>query len=281
VNVTNQPAALRGANVLLAWVLTEVALFVVQTVAFRVLKADGEQVLNLFQLTWFAMGVWFAVGLIFIATAVDRPGLIWTVVALSVVGSMLSLAVAVARIFDVGLSVLSVLSVPEMLIGLAERVGFLVVVVRLCGSSRPWALMVAMVAGTLSVVRLALSFSFTLRFVGLGSIMGWYPMVSGIIGVLGLACTVALTIGVRAAIAEGGQSAPTASPVVPLEERPVSPAADFGIGAALLLGGVVVSVASYSLASSGSGGGRYVVATGLIGVGIGRLIRGMIRASKQ
>jgi hypothetical protein len=103
----------------------------------------------------------------------------------------------------------------------------------------------------------------------------------GSIGVIGKGCTVALMVGLRGAISDGGQAASTPTPSVPIEETPVSPAADFGIGAALLLGGLVVSVASYSFASSGSGGGRYVVATGLIGVGLGRLIRGIIRASKQ
>jgi hypothetical protein len=48
----------------------------------------------------------------------------------------------------------------------------------------------------------------------------------------------------------------------------------------LLIAGVAVSVASDAVASSGGGGGRYLIATGFIAVCIGRLVRGLIRLSK-
>ncbi len=63
----------------------------------------------------------------------------------------------------------------------------------------------------------------------------------------------------------------------PAEPEPVAPAADFLVGGILLAVGVGVTVISLSSASNG---GRYVVATGAIGVGLGRLVRGFIRLAK-
>jgi hypothetical protein len=51
-------------------------------------------------------------------------------------------------------------------------------------------------------------------------------------------------------------------------------------GAVLLLLGIGVTVASYEAASSGSGGGHYVVATGAIASGLVTLVRGLSRLGK-
>ncbi len=63
----------------------------------------------------------------------------------------------------------------------------------------------------------------------------------------------------------------------PATEVPVSPLADFLVGGLLLAVGLGVTVVSMEAASNG---GRYVVATGAIGVGVGRLIRGLIRLGR-
>jgi hypothetical protein len=172
----------------------------------------------------------------------------------------------------------SLISWPSMLLGLAERVVFLVFLVRLCGPAKPWALMVAIVAGAGSALRMLTSVLFTLRVIEFGQVMSWYPYFTGVLGLVGLGSVLALVIGARSTIAQSVSSA--GSPVVAAVEPPASAAADFGIGAVLLALGVGVSVASYAVASSGSGG-RYVVATGFIGVGLGRLIRGLVRLSKR
>lgn len=63
----------------------------------------------------------------------------------------------------------------------------------------------------------------------------------------------------------------------PAEPEPVSPASDFLVGGILLVVGIGVTAVSLSAASNG---GRYVVATGAIGVGLGRIIRGLIRMGR-
>ncbi len=53
---------------------------------------------------------------------------------------------------------------------------------------------------------------------------------------------------------------------------------DILVGAVWLVCGLLVTIASYSLASSGVGGGRYVITTGAIAYGRVRLSRGLARA---
>jgi hypothetical protein len=86
-------------------------------------------------------------------------------------------------------------------------------------------------------------------------------------------------LAVKAAVS-GASVVPAgaAAGLVPSPEVPESPAADFVVGGILLLVGVGVTVVSLAAASNG---GRYLVATGAIGVGLGRLIRGFIRLAKR
>lgn len=66
--------------------------------------------------------------------------------------------------------------------------------------------------------------------------------------------------------------------VPPPVAEPVSAGADFAIGGVILAVGIGVTVVSMEAASNG---GRYVVATGAIAVGIARIIRGFIRLAKR
>jgi len=55
----------------------------------------------------------------------------------------------------------------------------------------------------------------------------------------------------------------------------------FTIGTLWLVGGIAVTAFTYSAASSGPGGGTYVVAWGAMLVGVTRLIRGFVAASQS
>ena len=282
MTITNQPAALRGANVLLGYAIGSAFAWVVSVVMSRVFSSSNFEASQAAQqLLWLGLSVVTAVGVIFIATAVDRPALAWTLVAPVGVGAIFDLGFTLLQLFAKdSFRLWSLFSWPSMLLGLAERIVFLVFLVKLCGPAKPWALMVAIVAGAGSALRMLTSALFTLRVIEFGQVMSWYPYFTGVMGLVGLGSVLALVIGARSTIAQSVSSA--GSPVVPSDavEAPASPVADFGIGAVLLALGIGVSVASYAAASSG-GGGRYVVATGFIGVGLGRLIRGLMRLSKQ
>ena len=281
MTITNQPAALRGANVLLGYAIGSAFAWVVSVVMSRVFSSSNFEASQAAQqLLWLGLSVVTAVGVIFIATAVDRPALAWTLVALVGVGAIFDLGFTLLQLFAKdSFRLWSLFSWPSMLLGLAERIVFLVFLVKLCGPAKPWALMVAIVAGAGSALRMLTSALFTLRVIEFGQVMSWYPYFTGVMGLVGLGSVLALVIGARSTIAQSVSSpgSPVAAAAV---EVPASPVADFGIGAVLLALGIGVSVASYAAASSG-GGGRYVVATGFIGVGLGRLIRGLMRLSKQ
>lgn len=277
MTITNQPAALRGANVLLGYAIGSAFAWMVSVVLSRVFPASNFEASQAAQqLLWLGLSVVLAVGVILIATAVDRPALEWTLVALVAFGAVFDVAFWLLRLFARdSFHLWSLISWPSMLLGLAERVVLLIFLVRLCGAAKPWALMVALVGGASAALRTIFPLLMA-QFVGL---LTWYPYFAGVLGLVGLGSVLALAIGARSTITQSVSS--IGSPVgAAAVEAPASPVADFGIGAVLLALGVGVSVASYAAASSGSGG-RYVVATGFIGVGLGRLIRGLIRLSKQ
>lgn len=64
----------------------------------------------------------------------------------------------------------------------------------------------------------------------------------------------------------------------PAPAEPVNPIADFLVGGILLAVGIGVTVVSMAAASDG---GRYVVATGAIAVGVVRIVRGFVRMARS
>lgn len=284
MTITNPAAARRGASLLLAWAAASAGAWLLNLVAFRVLGLAHLSAADaLSTLLWLGLDVLLAVAVLSLGAGSDRPQLAWLLVALIALGALMNVGFSLARLLapdSVGL--LGLLSVPSMLVGLAERAAFLVLVVRLCGPERPWALVVAFVAGVVALFRSIVPLALSVRLVDPEVFVSeWYGWLSGGLGLVAFCASFALALGVRAAVWSVDPSTVTrAAPAEPAEGAP-SPAADFAIGGALLAAGVGVSVLSFSLASAGSGGGRYVVATGLIGVGLGRLIRGIFRRAKQ
>lgn len=283
MKIIDQPSALRGANLVLGYAVASAALWVLSSVAFRLVSSQRSEAIDGgVQLLWLGLSVLLAVGVVFIGTASEKPGLAWALVALVALSALFTLAFGLARIFAPGeYRYLSLLTWPSSLVGVAERIVFLVFFVSLCGPARPWALIVSLAGGGIGVLRSL----FFLAMPLIGSeffISPAYPWVMAALGLVSVGTTLALVIGARASIAEGsGEAAGGVKPERPeTAEAPASPGADFAIGSILLVVGIGVTVISYA-AASGGGGGRYVVATGLIGVGLGRLIRGMIRLSKQ
>jgi hypothetical protein len=126
----------------------------------------------------------------------------------------------------------------------------------------------AMLVTLVSVVEsMLLSFGSVELIMSLGS--GWSPQVQAGLTVVGLAFPLVMTLGASAGVPVGrATGAPSASN-------------DFVVGGLLLTVGLVVSIGSFVLASSGSGGGPYVIATGAIAVGLLRLLRGGARAPRD
>jgi hypothetical protein len=152
--------------------------------------------------------------------------------------------------------------------------------VKVAGKTQAWITPLAMLVAVLMVVRSGFTMASLFQFVSpefrRSVVMTLVLPGLSAVHVLGL---FAVGFGVKQAIGAAPQSEAVraAAGLQPMAPVPVSPAADFVVGGILLAVGIGVSMVSYS---SASGGGRYVVATGAIGVGIGRIIRGLIRLSK-
>ena len=72
-----------------------------------------------------------------------------------------------------------------------------------------------------------------------------------------------------------------ANAAVSVPPAPRAGGRDIAIGLAFLVGGCVITFASYSAAASSSGGGRYFITTGAIAYGLVKLIRGLVAVSSS
>jgi hypothetical protein len=157
-----------------------------------------------------------------------------------------------------------------------------------CSSDLPaksWATPVAFVIGGVALTRLGLTFATSFIYAQAGR--SAFEVVTWLQALFAMALVVlslVLTLAARSTVAAASSAAvPHVGEATPSHlaaaAEPTNAGADLAIGGILLAVGIAVTVASFAIASS-SGGGRYVIATGLIAVGLGRLIRGFIRMSR-
>lgn len=232
------------------------------------------------QLLWLASSVVTVVGLVVLSSAVEERALpqatavVWIVMALV---DLVSLGTSRLGLGAGGLWVTDL----NMLVSLVGRGLVLVLLARITMESRAWMVPLLATVGVLTVARTALSVALMHQVVGrelyASPLYGLGTMAVSFFnsGAILFAAIVARSV------LSGAQAVPArerAGLLVPVQTaEPVSPAADFLVGGILLAVGVGVTMVSLSVASNG---GRYVVATGAIGVGLGRLIRGFIRLAK-
>lgn len=258
----------------------------ISRLAHDVYGSPTELVLQLF---WVGLAGVTVVGLIQLSSALEDsllPVLTAALVSLNAVGDLAISVMSVTGnlgIFGAGSSALFGLS---MLFSLVERGLLLWVLVSLATPRFSWTMPVAAVVMLLSTVRMAFSFAMSSGLVDPQQLYasGVYGLVTGLVSFGNAFAVLAITWFARLAVLEAASGAPAVPPreqglqPTTVVDTPASPTMDFVAGGALLLIGVAVTVVSVSAASNG---GRYVVATGAIGVGIGRLIRGFIRLGKQ
>ncbi len=163
-------------------------------------------------------------------------------------------------------------NVALMVIGLVEAIGASVLVGRL---GRTTAFAVA--TGTLAVVRGLASLALALRPEGADPLPSWVHLVRTALSVACLGGIGALALHARTAVtrAAGLPEPPLTAPILE-----ASGMRQVVIGVVLLVLGIGGSALSYAAASSGSGGGRYFVATGLIAAGLVQLVRGVTRLGR-
>jgi hypothetical protein len=232
------------------------------------------------EMLWLAATGVLVVGLFQLAVAVDEPLLAQLVGGAFIAHSVLDL-VDTLLMSRLGFGLLQQLMADgSTLLSLAARGLLIFFMVRFTMKAHAWVLPLLATVLLLSLMRSAFSlaamhqltprelysspvFRFGLPMVSL------FNAVSLFVGGLAVKAAVSGTPQTPALVAAAG--------LQPSPATPISPGADFLVGGILLLVGIGVSVVSMAAASNG---GRYVVATGAIAVGVGRLIRGFIRLGK-
>ncbi|MBL8949191.1 MAG: hypothetical protein JNK82_00340 [Myxococcaceae bacterium] len=165
------------------------------------------------------------------------------------------------------------LNVALTLAGLVEVLGFCFIVGKLGRTTAfAWG------AGIFAVLRALTSLAFVLRAAGAERPPLWVHSVRIGLALVSMSILGALALHARGVV-ERGAVAPSGGPApAPITE--VSGMRQVFIGVALLVLGVGGSAVSYAVASSGSGGGHYFVATGLIAAGIVQVVRGATRLGR-
>jgi hypothetical protein len=247
------------------------------------LKGGGETADLICMGFWLVIAIVLCFALAQIALGTDPGALAWIALALEIVTTALS-EFAQHGVKQLGLSysVMAFINVPLMLASLAERALLLWLIVALLGKKHTWGIMVAVGVMGISLMRTALPWAISFGAANVEIFSSpFYRFGLMAASMLTGGATLVMLWFARLTVLEGGNAEISAreaglapSPV----QQKTSAGADFAIGAVVLLIGIGVTAVSMS---SASGGGRYVVATGAIGVGIARIIRGFIKVARS
>lgn len=226
-------------------------------------------------LAWIGIDVVVTLGFVLLATTlVDRQ---------------LVVPLAVVSVFDLLLDVASmavqyVAVTPAPSAGLltftaiAARVLTVWLLVRLLRGVKPWLSTALVIAGAVAIGRALASQLFPQEVwlqVRFSPGFAWFSLISGVVQSTLLLLAF---FTVRASLDHAPDvSSPSAGVAPPPAGSPTT-TNDVTSGALLLAAGVLITLWSYS---SAAGGGRYLIATGAIGVGLGRIIRGLVRGSQK
>jgi hypothetical protein len=268
---------------LLVWMGTVVAGLFSSLLYAPFVKGGGETMELVFMGFWLVMAIVLCFALAQIALGTEPGALAWVALALEIVTTALSeFAQHGVKQFGLSYSVMSIINVPLMLASLAERVLLLWLLVTLLGKKQTWGVMVAVGVMGISLMRTALPWAISF---GAASVEVFtspfyrYGLMAA--SMLTSSATLAMLWFARQTVLEGGNAeiSPREAGLAPAPVKETNSAgADFAIGGVVLLIGIGVTAVSMS---SASGGGRYVVATGAIGVGIVRIIRGFIKVARS
>lgn len=228
---------------------------------------------------WLVVMAVLVVGLLQLAAAVDDP--LWLRAA--------AVAFIVSSLFDV----VNTLLVPKlglggplffdfsMLSSLVARGLLMFCLVRLTMKTHAWVMPLLGTVALLILTRTAFSVASIHRLVPTDLYLSpLYRYVMPLVSLFNAVAILIAALAVRAAVS-GAPNTPAlvaAAGLQPGPAEPTSPVSDFLVGGILLAVGIGVTVVSLAAASDG---GRYVVATGAIGVGLVRIIRGFVRLGRS
>ena len=168
------------------------------------------------------------------------------------------------------------------LLSVFARAMLLLCIARLAMKDHAWVLPLLATVALLTLLRSAFSLASIHHLTpdGLHS-SAIYRFMFPLVSFFNATALVVAAAALKASVAGGSQNTPAlvaAAGLQPAPAAPVAPAADFLVGGILLAVGIGVTGVSLAAASNG---GRYVVATGAIAVGAGRIIRGFVRLGRS
>ncbi|MFZ5443913.1 MAG: hypothetical protein ACOZQL_28165 [Myxococcota bacterium] len=280
MRVTDSPKASLAATLLAASFGANLGLMLLSMAVTRLLTPsfDGPWFM-VEQLLWLGSTVVTVVGLLMLANAVEERGLPMTTAVLWILMALVDLVSMLGMRGGLGVGGMW-LNDLNMLVSLTARVAVLALLAKISVESRAWLLPLLATVAVLSVGRSALSVALMHGVLD----RELYRLPAYSLGTFAVSLFNAVAVFVAALVAKtvigGAQAMPARerAGLVPATEEQVSPASDFLVGGILLAVGIGVTLMTLAAASNG---GRYIVATGAIGVGLGRLIRGFIRLGKS
>lgn len=287
MRVTDHARVASGTTLLFFGHAASFSLFVLSQLVGRIVPGFfGSPAELALQALWLGVAGVVVAGLVQVALGVDAPLVPWAAAAFMILDELASLSLFALRATgNLGASSQFGFAV-NVLFVFAQRGLVLWVLASLSRRRYAWAPVLGVLTFAMTVLRWGFSMLLSLRFVEFSSVIGIYGPVSAVIGLVSGLSALSLAYVARRAVHE--EKAHGAAPEVPPQEQglhapvaaepPASLTADFAIGAVILLIGVVVTLVSVSAASNG---GRYLVATGAIGVGLGRIIRGFVRLARR
>lgn len=284
MNVTDSSRAQLGANAVVGVVAVQALMtlasgFLVSLV-IEGLGFEAWSIVN--TVVWTVIDLSLVASLFLLAAGLssEDSGLVKaTALALVAVTGLDLVSLGVERVFGSGVPMTLVWDV-NLAVSLGFRVLLLAMFVKLAGPTQAWVLPVVGLVGVLTLARTGYSLASMHQLLPpeLAGRVSTRLLFSGlsVVNVLGvLICAFGLRLAVLAK--PQAQDVMAQAGLRPPEEASPGPAMEFLLGAVLLLLGLGVTFISYSAAS---GGGRYVVATGAIGSGLGMFIRGAMKLRK-
>lgn len=234
------------------------------------------------ELLWLGAVAVLALGLFQLSAAVDQKALLQLAAVVLIVNALVDTAdtLVFPRLEGTLGSLIPLFRDFSMLLFLVARGLLIGALVQLTMKTHAWVLPLLGTVALLTVMRTALSVASIHQLVSVELYRSpAYRIATPAMSLFNAVALLIAGLAAKGAVA-GGPDTPAlvaAAGLRPAQEVPVSPVADFVVGGILLAVGLGVTMATMAAASDG---GRYVVATGAIGVGVGRLIRGFIRLGR-
>ena len=283
MNVTDGPRATSAAVLVLAGLAANVGLTVLSYAVNAVSRSDFDSPIRLVEegLWLIAVGV-LVMGLLNLSAAVDEPVWLRAAALTFIVHSLLDLANTLLMT-RLGLSG-PVISDVSMLLLLGARGLLIFCIVRLTMKDHAWVMPLLGTVVLLTLMRTAFSVASIHHLAPTDFYLSpVFRLLFPAVSLFNATAMVFSAFALKASVSAAGGGPSTAQLVAdaglrPGPATPVAPAADFLVGGILLAVGIGVTFVSLAAASNG---GRYVVATGAIAVGVGRIIRGFIRLGRS